>query len=384
MRPFTLGIINASGTLTPVLLGLADVAFARGWIIRTEPLSLEVLAGTEPPPSIDVCVVCPQGDDSVSRLRKYGIPTICVAQDFSAQNVTSIIPDDDAVGHLAGQHLLERGLRRFAALSLADTPFAQARVAAFAESVQNAGADFLYPGMAFQTTDKPLKSGDRVLTAASIRQWISGFPKPIGVFVPCDVWAPLVLNYAFDVNCSIPGELAVVSVDNDEVRCQTTSPPLSSVIIPWRRIGNEIGELIARTVAVGLPLSPERIIVPPAGVAVRKSSDMVAVADPNVAAALVFINRNALKPIDVADILRAVPVTRKRLEAGFRHYVGHGIMHEIRRLRVQEAQRLLALTLLSMADIAARTGFPTQNKLATIFRRYAAMTPSEYRNRFRI
>lgn len=383
-RPFQIGTLNGGSTFAQVLLGLADVVVAQGWVLRPNTLNIEILAGNEPPPPVDVCVVPPGADEAIRWLRSQQIPVIVVKGQADTKGIVTFVPDSHAIGQAAAQHLLERGLRNFAAFSLVGHVFANERIAAFIRTVQQAGGTYLSAGAIFQPPEQPIQPGNRPLTMATIRQWISELPKPVGVFVPCDNWASLVLTSAMDLRCPVPTQLAVVSADNDEWLCQTSSPPLSSVIIPWCQIGTSIGELIARTLAAGRPLPPESIVVPPAGVAVRQSSDMLAVPDPDVAAALAFIRGNALQFIDVSDVLRAVPVTRKRLEAGFRRCVGHGMMYEVRRLRVQEAQRLLALTPLSMVDIAARTGFPTQHKLATLFRRFTGVTPTQYRRRFRL
>jgi LacI family transcriptional regulator len=387
MRPFQIGTFRSgsgSGVDNEILLGLADFAIARGWILRADVMSVEVVAGKEPPPPVDVCVVPPLRGDALRWLAGHGKPTIAVAADAAPENITLFSPDEQAVGQAAAQHLLDRGLQHFATFSLANAPFAVARVAAFADAIRAAGANYVATGARFLAPELPAQPGTVLLTLANIRRWIAELPKPIGVFVTCDNWAPLVLNQAIDVGCAVPDQLALVGADNIEVFCQTSTPPLSSVMIPWRKMGSEIGQLIARTVALGQPLPMQRFVFPPAGVAVRQSSDVLAVSDPDVAAALSFIRRRALFPINVADVLSKVPAPRKRLEAGFRRYVGHGIMREIRRLRVQEAQRLLALTDLSMADIAARTAFPSQHKLAVLFRRFSGLTPTEYRRRYRL
>ena len=54
-----------------------------------------------------------------------------------------------------------------------------------------------------------------------------------------------------------------------------------------------------------------------------------------------------------------------------------------RRIRVDEARRLLSNTERPIADIALETGFTDQSHLTRVFRRVLGETPGDFRRRFR-
>jgi LacI family transcriptional regulator len=113
----------------------------------------------------------------------------------------------------------------------------------------------------------------------------------------------------------VPEELAIVGVDNDPIICELTRPPLSSVRVPWDRLGHELALTVNRLRESGPhAMRPECVRIRPTGVAVRRSSDTVAVADPDVAAALAVIREHAASPIDVPSpsTCCSTPTSRRR------------------------------------------------------------------------
>jgi LacI family transcriptional regulator len=81
----------------------------------------------------------------------------------------------------------------------------------------------------------------------------------------------------------------------------------------------------------------------------------------------------------VAEVLRAVPAGRRRLEVAFRRALGRTIMQELRRIRVERARYMLTSTSLTMTEIALRCGFSSLTKFDAAFRREMGMTPSRFR-----
>jgi AraC family transcriptional regulator len=63
----------------------------------------------------------------------------------------------------------------------------------------------------------------------------------------------------------------------------------------------------------------------------------------------------------------------------FRRAMGESPHQFVLRLRVEQAQRLLAETSLPLAEIAAACGFAHQSHLTQVFKRYLGLTPRAYR-----
>jgi LacI family transcriptional regulator len=125
------------------------------------------------------------------------------------------------------------------------------------------------------------------------------------------------------------------------------------------------------------------LLLPPQGVVVRGSSDILAINDADVAAALRFIRRHAHEPIQVKDVLNEVPVSRRTLERRLRAALGRGVWEEIRRVHVDRGKSLLAETSMPMSEVARYAGFSDQRQLSVVFRQELGLTPTAYRRQFR-
>ena len=126
-----------------------------------------------------------------------------------------------------------------------------------------------------------------------------------------------------------------------------------------------------------VPQQPLRL--EPLGVAVRRSTDVIAVDDAETAAAVRFIREHACDGIGVQDVAEHCLLSRTELKRRFRRYLGRSVHDQVLRERISRAQRLLANSTLSIAKIAAQVGFGRQEYLGVVFKARVGMTPGEYR-----
>jgi LacI family transcriptional regulator len=125
------------------------------------------------------------------------------------------------------------------------------------------------------------------------------------------------------------------------------------------------------------------LLFPPVGVVVRRSSDILAIHEPDVAAAVRFIRDHGHSAIRVEDVLREVPVSRRWLERRFRKLLGRGLWQEIRRVHLERAKSLLVETELAMTAVAERSGFSDAKQLSLVVRQETGLTPTAYRRQHR-
>jgi AraC-like DNA-binding protein len=143
-------------------------------------------------------------------------------------------------------------------------------------------------------------------------------------------------------------------------------------------------ERIARAAyALAAQPAPGRVLVAPAGVVTRASSDDGAGEDPHLAAALAHLRANLHRPLDVTALARAAGMPRRSLERLFRAALGRSPLDEIRRQRVRRAQELLAHSDLPLAQIAERVGISGADRLGVVFRAVAGATPGAWRRQHR-
>lgn len=207
-------------------------------------------------------------------------------------------------------------------------------------------------------------------------------PTPIGILASTDAQALDVLAACRKENIDVPRCVAVLGVGNDEVSCELALPTLSSIDLSTQRIGYEAARTLDRLMS-GEKSTQKLLLVPPAGIVVRESSDIPAVVDPDIAAAIRYISLHVQDHLQVADLLREVPMSRRALELRFFKALGRTPGAEIRRAQVEAAKQVLTETNEPMARVAMVAGFNSAKQLGVTFLRETGMTPTAHRRRSR-
>ena len=189
-----------------------------------------------------------------------------------------------------------------------------------------------------------------------------------------------VLEACRAANLSVPEEVAVIGVDNDSLLCELADPPLSSVVLNAEHGGFEAAALLDRLMS-GRFQGQERIVVEPLQVVTRRSTDVVALEDLEVAHALQFIHENAGRPIQVMEIVHTLGVSRRMLEIRFRRAIGKSMNEIIQQAHLERAKRLLLETDLPLPKVAEAAGYSSASYMAVVFHKAYAMTPARFRNR---
>lgn len=323
------------------------------------------------------------GDGIIARIETPQIGRAVAAShlpavDLSAGRHVPGIPwvetDDEAFSRAAVHHLLQRGFRQFGYCGEPQFNWSKWRREYFEQMVEQAGGQcYVYESTATAGKPTSYQREHRRLLA-----WVRKLPKPIGVMACYDIKGQQVLDACREAGIAVPEEVAVIGVDNDALLCNLASPPLSSVIPNTHRTGYQAAALLARMMA-GEQLGEQAHRIGPLGIATRHSTDIVAVDDPDVAAAVRLINERACEGINVADVLREVPLTRRDLENRFRKILGFTPHEEIVRVRIDRVKQLLGETDLPMTRVAQLTGFRHVEYMSAAFKRRVGLSPREYR-----
>lgn len=209
---------------------------------------------------------------------------------------------------------------------------------------------------------------------------LAALPRPVALFTGNDWYAFEVLEILLAAGVRVPAEVALLGAD-DWPRCAAAAVPLSSVRIGHREAGRRAA-LLLRDAMAGRP-APGAVVVPPAGVAARASTDAIAVQDPEVAEALAAIRRRIGEPFAVDDVVAASRLRRRALEQRFRRVLGRSILAEIHRQRIAHAQVLLRTGQAGIAEVAQACGFADAPHFTTVFRKLVGVPPSAWRARER-
>ena len=179
---------------------------------------------------------------------------------------------------------------------------------------------------------------------------------------------------------TVPDEVAVIGVHNDELLCELCAPPLSRVIPNGQRAGYEAAALLRRAMT-GKPLRVVLHEIAPLGMALRQSTDVAAVGDVKIAGVVRFMRERAATGANVSDVLRAVPMARTALERRLKAALGTTPHAQLRKLRMERVEELLVGMTLPVGGVVAATGFENPEYLSAMFRRECGLSPREFRAR---
>jgi LacI family transcriptional regulator len=319
------------------------------------------------------------------RLRELKIPLVNLSDHRPNAGLPLVRSDDHAIGRLAAEHLLERGFRRLAFCGYNDTAWSQRRREGFAAAVQQQGewcGVYESPWDGFHSHHR----GEQEYEAMG--RWLTKLPRPLGVLACNDARGYQVVETCQRINAAVPDEIAVLGVDDDELCCSVCRPPLSSVTPNAELLGYEAAALLDRLMGRsggkgGNQDECRELLIEPLGVTTRGSTDVLALADPNLAAAVRCIREHACEGITVSEVLKRVPLRRIELERQFRQYLGHSPQAEIRAVQLKRVKELLSETDLSLEQVAKLAGYKHPEYMSVVFKRLTGQTPGHYRQQTR-
>ncbi len=309
--------------------------------------------------------------DTIAQSGKHVVNTSGSLDDQPFPRVTL---DNDAIGRMAARYFMEKGFRKFVCWTAPGSDHNRHRRDSFLKELGSHG----HVAEVFYEERNP--SGLRDESVARLIPWLRKQDEPVGLFFVDDTEGRAVSQQIYHAGIHVPGEVALLGVDNDLLKCMMAYPPLSSISVPAEKIGYEAAAMLDRLIN-GRP-GGENIALPPIGVVERDSSRTEAVRDEDVARAMRYIRENAQKRISVRDVLGTVDVCRSTLERKFRTTLNRTPLEEIHRAHLEQAKRLLVETDRTLAEVAKESGYRDAAHLIMHFRKRADMTPSEYRKDF--
>jgi LacI family transcriptional regulator len=322
-----------------------------------------------------------ENDDILGVIKRLKVPVVYLRRVGAANSAPQILTNNPEVSRLCFEHLKERGFRHFAYCGFNGADYSDERKETFVNLVEQAGLRcHVYAGTPHPTNaDTAQYEGLGLQDGGALGEWIKQLPKPIGLMACNDMRGQQVLDACRSIDVALPDDIAVIGVDNDDVLCNLSTPALSSVAPNAERIGYEAAVLLSRMMA-GAKVPLGDIFVKPSGVVPRRSTEVLAIEDKQVAAAMRFIREHACEGIDVSDVLHAVPMSRSTMDRRFINILGYSPKDEILRVRLNRAKQLLAETDLPLALIAEKVGLEHVEHFSRIFKNREGMTASAFRD----
>lgn len=293
--------------------------------------------------------------------------------------VPKVRPDNTAVGHVGGEHLLDRAFQHFAYCGFSSEHWSVERRRGFVEAIEAVGHQVSILETEYSHELAPDWDMEE---QARIQEWVAGLEKPVAIMACNDLRAAQVIEAVHHGGFAIPLEVSVLGANNDVCRVKLSHPSLSSVpinAVDWGFKAAEALDLMMRG-----ERAPEQVFVDPLPVVTRRSTEALAVDDPAVSRALKIIHEEATEALKVDDLARRVNVSRSVLERRFRKFLRRTPQEEIRTMKIMRAKQMLLETDKTLADIAEAIGFEHPEYLSVMFKRLTGETPRDFRQKRRV
>jgi LacI family transcriptional regulator len=367
-------LVVLSTTHHGFLRGIARYAREHGWHINTVPAY-----GKMPDKWSGDGVIshCGYSNEFADQVNSLGLPTVEITSVNPRVKAARVDTDYAAFGAAAADYFLERRFARFAVAPLANDILNHQRMQGFTERLSQQG----YP-----TLQLPPLIEDGEATHINwpkrlkrIHSLLCDIPKPLAVFAYNDCVGVDMISLCEEWGFLVPEQVAVMGVDNDELICEASPVPLSSVCFDLAELAYQ-GAAFLDDIMRGGCREQHRVVPAGSGIVTRLSSDIVAADNLHVAKAIRYIMSHLAEPqLSVEAVAAHAGISERGLRKAFVKHMGRNIHEEISVLRDEKVCQLLRTTQMITKQIAVATGLSSGNYLARFFRHRHGMSPIAYR-----
>ena len=376
MRTILVTIESSRSSGRRLLRGIAKYARFHGpWSFCWEPRGLAEIVAAAGNSDVDGIITRDAYFVDERLLRR--IPTILVRHNRKeSPKALNVITDCHKAARMAVDHFIERGLKNFAFCGYNGIVWAEERQEVFSRRLKEMGfKTHVHNGRFPEGAHQSERERERLV------RWLKSLPNPIGLMGCNDDRCQHIVRACKEASLRIPDDIAIIGVDNDELVCELSDPPLSSVSLNFEKAGFEAASQLDRLMK-GEPDGGGNIVVQATHIVTRKSTDFTAVDDPEIAKALSFIRRHFTEAIGVEDVVETAALSRRVLEKRFRQLLNRSVLEEIRQVRTNHIAQMLVETNESILEIALALGFQDSDHISRYFRKETGMSLRQYRQKY--
>jgi LacI family transcriptional regulator len=217
---------------------------------------------------------------------------------------------------------------------------------------------------------------DTLNITIELQEWISKLKKPIGIFAATDITSARVASACRRCGLSIPDDVSIVGIDNDEEICEYSNPSLSSIAPDFKDAGRQAAQTLNHLMQGG---KPKQITYGPSGIVRRKSTRIFAIADKQVLEVVELIRKEACHGLTAEKALSVFPCSRRMAELRFRRVTGRSPLEEIQSVRIAKAKNLLLDVSYDIGAVANYCGYATISTFSKFFKSETGIPPSKWR-----
>ena len=274
-RSLVTGRTYLVGLVVPDLLHpfFAEIAKSLSEVLRNSGYYLIVSSSDEDPEleeqeinhllarRLDTLIIasCRSTVDVLFRIEKQSTPYVLIDRNFPGLSPNFVGVDDEAVGRIATQHLIDIGCNRIAHIRGPETSPGIRRLEGYKRALAKNG---ITPVDEYIIAEPKGDVESRQRGREAMRELLKLKPKPDGIFCFNDPLAMGAMNYALDEGLQIPDDMAIIGCGNlhydDSLRV-----PLSSIDQHSRKIGEEAARITLGILNSKAPRKPETVVLQP-------------------------------------------------------------------------------------------------------------------------
>ena len=288
----------------------------------------------------------------------------------------TVLTNSRRIGEMGANYFIQKGFKNMAFCGFRKMLWSEHREKYFTDTAEKAGLKTFANKLTY-----PQRERFKDSNLERIGRWIQQLPKPIGIMACNDSCGKFIIDSCRRASISVPDEVAVLGVDNDDIICDLTYPSLSSISLNTEKGGFDAAALLDK-IMKGIAVDTQIILIEPVGVQERQSTDIIAVNDKIVSDIINYIKRNSKTLLQVTDIIEEFHISRKNLYKKFNDNLGTSVYEQIRKIKIEEICKMLAETGKSVKEIALEFGFYNVDHIARFFHKVKGLTPTQYRNEY--
>lgn len=322
--------------------------------------------------------------ETANLLKNTTIPTVAVGGSYKNMNFYPHFPyvatDNYSLVELAFEHLKQKGITHFAFYGLhieCEKHWSQERKNAFITLMQKSDHQLrIYEGN--QTTHQ-----NWIQERSGLVKWLNSLPLHTGVIAVTDARARHILQACEYAKIAVPEQLCVIGIDNEELIQYLSRVSLSSVQQGTKEIGYQAAKLLHRLLN-HQKVSHTPLLIAGLKVEERSSTDYRSLQDPLVIQAMHYIRHRACQGIKVEQVLDHLRTSRSNLEQRFKLEMNKTIHKVIFDEKMNKAKTFLKRTDISIQEISDICGYPSIQYFYSVFKKEMDMTPTEFRQQYKI
>jgi len=319
-------------------------------------------------------VIAQWDHEGTNLLSTLNIPIILQNYKSRSAFFSNLTGDYTGTGEMAAKFFIKRRYKNFAFYGNKGVVWSQERGEGFRREVEKCGGNYYY----FESEN--LNGEQWSKSHIELDDWLISLPKPVALFACDDSFALQVSEICKINNIKIPGEIALLGVDNDELLCSLSDPPISSIVLEVEKGGYEAGRLIDRYINK-VNTNPSDIIIKSTRLELRASTEKYDISNEYITKIVNYVEDNFTSAIDIESLTHIVPLSRRNLEIKFKQEMGTSIYQFILQCRIEYLSNLLLSSKRTLFDLAMESGFNDSKNISRVFKKIKGYTPIEYKKR---